>query len=76
MTTVTVSAKVPKELKRKIDEHRIRVSEIVRNALEKEVVAAEERRLKEKLRKVSERLRGKLSEKDIVAAVRSSREER
>lgn len=44
--------------------------------LKEEVCAMEEKRLKRKLDEVSARVKGKMSGKDIVLAVRASREKR
>ena len=70
-----VTAKVPKELKERARRHGINISGLVRSALEAEVERVEERELREGLDKVSASLRKKLSEKDVVTAVRETREE-
>ena len=74
--TTTVSAKIPDDLKRAIDEADINVSEVVRDALEKEV--AERRR--EELRNDATALREDVGDgvetDEIVTAVRETREER
>jgi hypothetical protein len=76
MKSVTISAKIPPALKRKLERHRIRVSEVVRVALEQEVSRAEERTLGSRLEEVSSQLSRKLRPEDIVLAVRASRRER
>jgi len=75
MRSVTISAKVPATLKRKLERYKIRVSDVVRAALEREVLRAEESALTARLDLVSSRLAGKLTPEDIVSAVRASREE-
>lgn len=49
---------------------------MIREALREEVRAIEERRLARKLDEVSTRVKGKISEKDLIQAVRAGREER
>ncbi|MFU8870162.1 hypothetical protein [Natronococcus sp.] len=74
--TSTVSAKIPDEMKEDIEEEDINVSEVIRNALEEELV---ERR-REKLRRDAAALREKVGDgvetEEIVSAVRETREER
>jgi hypothetical protein len=76
MKSVTISVKVPAALKRKLGRYRIKVSEVVRGALEQEVLKAEERAIGPRLEKVSSQLSKKLSREDIVMAVRAGREEK
>jgi len=74
--SVTISAKIPPALKSKLERHKIRISEVVRSALEQEVSRTEERALGSRLEEVSSQLSRKLSPEDIVLAVRASRRER
>ncbi len=53
MRSVTISAKVPAALKRKLERYRIKVSQVVRSALEQEVLRVEERPLTSKLEETS-----------------------
>jgi hypothetical protein len=76
LKAVTISAKVPTSLKRKLERYRIVVSEVVRTALEREVMKAEHNDLARRLDEVAARLSAKLKPDDVVAAVRSSRRER
>jgi hypothetical protein len=76
MKSVTISAKIPAPLKRKIERYRIMVSEIVRTALEKEVLRIEANDLAGRLDRISSQLSPKLRSEDIVLAVRASRQER
>ena len=76
MKTATISAKIPVALKRKLERYKIRVSEVVRGALEQEVLRAEESALTARLDQVSSKLAKKLRTEDIVSAVRASRQER
>jgi len=75
MKSATISAKIPPTLKRKLERYKIRVSDVVRTALEQEVSRAEESTLRPMLEEVSSQLSRKLRPKDIVLAVRASRRE-
>ncbi len=75
MGYVTVSAKIQRELHRKLKEYRIPVSEVIRRALEEEVRRREEMEYKKALEKMQEILK-KIPSEEIVEAMRSSREER
>ena len=76
MGSVTVSVKVPAELKEKVDRYGIKVSETLRRALEQEVRRREDEALKATLGKVSVQLKGRVTVEDVVAVVRETREER
>ncbi|HJT09687.1 MAG TPA: hypothetical protein VJ771_02780 [Candidatus Nitrosotalea sp.] len=75
MTTV-VSAKIPEELKKKVAMHHIKISRVVRKAIEEEVRKIEEESLSKSLDKIGSILRKNVSSNEIVKAVRSSRNER
>ncbi len=75
MTTV-VSAKIPDELRKKARIHHIKISKVVREALEDEVRKIEEQNLSQDLDKIGRILRKNVSGNEIVKAVRSSRNER
>ena len=73
--TVTVSAKIDVELRRKLAELGIKPSEAIRRALQEEV----EEKMREKLQKMIEKagaILSKVSKEDWVKAVRESRDER
>jgi antitoxin component of RelBE/YafQ-DinJ toxin-antitoxin module len=73
--TVTVSAKIDVNLRKKLDELGIKPSETIRRALEREV----EIKLKEKLNKEIDEVSAiltKVSKDDWMKAIRESREER
>ncbi len=74
--TTTVSAKIPDELKKDLEEENINVSEVIRDALEKEV---RERR-RNKLLTDATSLRNDVGDgvetDEIVSAVRETRERR
>jgi len=54
----------------------VRVGEVVRKALEQEVLKLEEQELRKMLDEICTKLAGKIDEKDVVAAVRAGRETR
>lgn len=76
MSSATVSAKVPEELRQKLKEHGVEVSKVIRRALEEEATALEEMAIRKALVEISAELKGKVSREDVVKAIRSSREER
>lgn len=69
---VTVSAKVRKELKEEAERLGVKISEVLRCALEEEV----RRRKLEELEKRLEKLRGTLDKLDVNRIVRMIREDR
>jgi len=76
MGSVTISAKIPLSLKRKLARYRIIVSEVVRGALEREVLKAEADDLARRLDEISSKLQDRLTPSDVALAVRASRRER
>ncbi len=76
MKPVTVSAKIPKDLREKLKKHSVKVSEVVRRALEEEVRARESRMLLKKLDEVVVKVKGKIGSEEITNAIRASREGR
>ncbi len=74
--STAVSAKVPKALKERARKHGVVISEFVRKALEAEVERLERDELRGELHEIRQRLKGKLGERDVVKAIRESREER
>ncbi|MEM2088596.1 MAG: type II toxin-antitoxin system CcdA family antitoxin [Thermoproteota archaeon] len=70
-----VTVRLSKELKKKIKELKIDVSEFVRRSLEEEVKRKEREALLNSLAEVRKTL-SKISDEDIVQAIRSSRESR
>lgn len=73
MTYEVVSAKIPKEFKKKIKEYNINVSDVIRKAIEEEIRKREVMRIKENIEK-NRKLLEKLKMKDIVAIIREDRE--
>ncbi|MFC6768644.1 hypothetical protein [Natrinema soli] len=72
---LTVSAKIPDDLKKELEREDINVSEVIRTALEEEIT---ERR-REKLRRDVDSLREKVDDgietDEIIEAVRETRQE-
>lgn len=72
---VTVSAKIPKELKEKLRKLNINISNFVRNAIQQEIRRREEEKLRMLAEEVSQSLR-KIPPEEITKTVRETREER
>jgi antitoxin CcdA len=72
---VTVSTKIPKQLKEKIQRYRIKPAGILRKALEDEVKKRELEELKEEIDKLKPILE-KVSLEDIVKSIRDDRDNR
>ena len=70
---VTVSAKIPKELKEKIDRYGIKVGEVVREALELEV---KKRMIQEARRSLKDLILflGEIPKEEVVRIIREDRE--
>ena len=72
---VTVSTKIPKQLKEKIQKFKIKPSKILRKALEDEVRKREVAELKEEIDRLKPVLE-KVNMEDIVKSIREDRENR
>jgi hypothetical protein len=72
---VTVSTKIPKQLKEKIERFKIKPSKILRKALEDEVKKREIEELKEEIDRLKPILE-KVSIEDIVKSIREDRDTR
>ena len=70
---VTVSTKIPKQLKEKIKRFKIKPSKILRKALEDEVKKREIEELKEEIDRLKPILE-KVSMEDIVKSIREERD--
>ena len=75
MGYVTVSAKIRRELYEKLRRYGVKVSAIIRKALEEEIRRREEEDMERALA-VAQKLLRKIPPEELVEAVRSSREER
>ena len=73
--SVTVSTKIPKQLKEKIQKFKIKPSKILRKALEDEVKKREVAELKEEIDRLKPVLE-KVSMEDVVKSIREDRENR
>jgi antitoxin CcdA len=75
MGSVTVSVRIPRELKDKVDRYGVKISEVVRRALEEEV---RRRELEEVLKAAEELgdLLSRISEEEILSTIREVREGR
>jgi antitoxin CcdA len=72
---VTVSTKIPKQLKEKVLRLKIKPSKILRKALEDEVKKREIEELKEEIKKIQPIL-DKISTQDAVKSIREDRDSR
>jgi len=73
--TVTVSAKIDKELRKKLMELDIKPSEAIRRALEKEVEEKTRERLQRKIQSINPIL-SKVDRNDWTKSIRESRDKR
>ena len=73
--SVTVSTKIPKQLKEKIQKYKIKPSKILRKALEDEVKKREVEELKAEIENLKPIL-DKISVEDIVKSIREDRDSR
>lgn len=72
---VTVTAKIPEQLKKRLTSLEVNVSELIRRALEQEVEKAERERVR-KLADEAGRILQKIPSGELVEAIRESREAR
>jgi len=75
MKYVTVSAKIRRDTYEKLKTYNISISKVIREALEREIERKEEEELKKLLEEAGRILR-KIPEKELMEAIRSTREER
>lgn len=75
VSMVVVSVRIPKELKIKAKSYGIKISEILRKALEEEIRKRELEEIQYLLDKFKKGMRS-VSKGDIISAIRESREER
>lgn len=73
--SVTVSTKIPKELKEKIKQLKIKPSKLLRKAIEDEIRRREAEKLKEDIEKLKPTL-NRVSIEDIVKGIREDRTRR
>ncbi len=73
--TVTVSTKIPTELKEKLKQLKIKPSKLLRKAIEDEIKRREAQKLKEDIERLKQTL-DKVSMDDIVKSIREDRTNR
>jgi Ulp1 family protease len=73
--SVTVSTKIPKKLKEKMQQFKIKPSRIMRKALEDEIKKREVEELKQEIERLKPILE-KVSMEDIVRSIREDRDSR
>ena len=73
--SVTISTKIPKQLKEKIQRLKIKPSKILRKALEDEVKKREVEELKEEIDRLKPTF-AKVSMEDVVKSIREDRDNR
>ena len=69
----TISAKIEKQKKKKLDELNINITNMIRNAVDKEISEHEEQIMNEKIHEVS-RILKKISNKEIISMINEERE--
>ncbi len=73
--STTVSAKIPEELKRELDDANVNVSEAIREALEAEVRRRRRERLCERAAELKKDTQGSVDADEIAGLVREDRTE-
>jgi antitoxin component of RelBE/YafQ-DinJ toxin-antitoxin module len=71
----TVSARIPQELKEKIDRYNVKTSEIIRSALEEEVRKRELEELKAEVHRLKPIL-DRITTEEVVKSIREDRDKR
>ena len=74
MANTTISVRVPRELKEKLEKQSLSISEIVRKLLEDYVERLERQNLAERLEDLKERIGSKIDSQLIASLVRKDRE--
>lgn len=72
---ITISARIKKDLKKKIAKYGINISQLVRNAIEAEIERIEESELRKSLRKTG-KIFAKIDMEIITNLIREDREKR
>ena len=71
----TVSARIPQELKEKIDKYNVKTSEVIRQALEDEVKRRQLEELKDQVHRLKPVL-DKITTEEVVRSIREDRDRR
>ena len=72
---VSITVRIPDELKKELEDTGVKISEVTRKALENEVKRIQEQRAKEAAEKLSELLR-EIPDEEIIKATRETRDQR
>ena len=73
---VVVSAKIEKEIKIKADKYGIKISKLVRDALEMKINIIEKKMLADELDHVRDTLGPRIHKEDVISMLKASRNER
>ena len=71
----TVSARIPADLKEKIDRYNVKASEVIREALEEEVRRRELKELREHAQRIKPLL-DRITTEEVVRSIREDRDKR
>ena len=72
---VTVSSKIPRDVKERLDEYDVNLSKLIRDLLEKELGRMDDEKLRASAKRASELLK-RVPDEELVAAIRWSRDNR
>jgi len=72
---ITVSSKIPRDVKERLDEYDVNLSKLIRDLLEKELERMDEEKLKATAKRASEILK-KIPDEELVASIRWGRDNR
>jgi len=72
---ITVSVKIPIEVKKKLDEYGIKPSKLLKEAIEREILKREAERISNEITKISSVLK-KFSIDEVVESIREDRDKR
>ncbi|MHA1371807.1 MAG: ribbon-helix-helix protein, CopG family [Promethearchaeota archaeon] len=70
---VTISAKISEELKKKIEKYKINTSQVIRDALDREIKRIEQDEMRELL-DIAGKALSKIGKKEIVKSIREDRD--
>ncbi len=73
MDYIVVSAKIPKELRKKMRQYGIKPSIVIREAIYREVKKIEAEKIKEEIKSLKNTLK-KLSSEEVIKSIREDRE--
>lgn len=73
MEYVTISAKIPKELRKKMKEYGIKSSDIIRKAIYREIRKIEMKKIKEEMKSIKPII-NKIPTESVIQSIREDRE--